>query len=52
MLHLRYDWRRKIVWALICVVLFLSSQTVWNKEKAGEMAKREFVKRNQGWAGR
>ncbi len=37
MLHLRYDWRRPLFWAAICMVFFLSSQgssTKKNEDRA------------------
>ena len=30
MLHIRYDWRRPVFWASICLTFFLSSQTSSN----------------------
>ena len=27
MLHIRYDWRRPVFWAALCLTFFLSSQT-------------------------
>ncbi|MFT3908164.1 MAG: hypothetical protein QM737_01960 [Ferruginibacter sp.] len=52
MIHLRYDWRRRILWALICLVFFLSSQTPWSKKRADEMAGKEMIMRDQQLAKR
>jgi hypothetical protein len=30
MLHIRYDWRRPVFWAAVCLTFFLSSQTPFN----------------------
>ena len=30
MLHIRYDWRRPVFWAAVCLTFFLSSQTTSN----------------------
>ena len=36
MIHLRFDWRRKVLRASVCLAIFMSSSTAFNgKTKAG-----------------
>lgn len=44
MLHLRYDWRRRLAWASLCLIFFLGSHKTNNRkaeDQANDIAKVE-----------